>query len=1030
MASISALYEKVYNALQKVQDDDAYRKAQENRAALAQSVNRTNRIANIQKDISELLPYQSASAVYVDQSLLRSRPAPSPANREELEILYRSALTGNGNWALLYTKVSAGIAWLEHQKQAVEREPEIKSSNCSSPSADAACRKILESADLERLINAFKLLDEEYAPALMLSKNYTGVVEDVKPPLGKVTMSFPVTDGCVDIAKKVCGVYFLENTRTILIPAVIPAVTFLQVNSALAEKVMGGIRAYIISVLFHSVPIQKKIYYIDICRNDVTSLHALMPLAGQVDCPIANVAQNGEEVKKQLAELKDRQLHDPRQRLLIFRYRQEMFDHGIEPYLQWFCANANQYNLQIILVQELKDSETSFESCKPWYLPTDAKTLRSVKNKYIEEIDHHRRVFWYTEPTVIPDKVITSILEEYKSPPMITRYFDIVTDFGKLSYTKNRKRTVSLLYGVGESGEKYYLDLKGMDFSAYILGASRSGKSNLLNILITSAILNYHPDDLELWLVDFGRTEFKRYSEHIPPHAKYILIEKTTELVCSLVRKLIEEMERRGRIMSKYNVQEISELPDSVHMPRLLVMIDEFGAFKAILTSDSFDEKKTYRTYMEQLLRQGAKHGMNFIFSDQSFSDTYKALPEEGKEQIGLRVAMKASLDEMKSILEVRGRQLTDKEEMSIVNLPKYQVLFRSREMGGRLSEPIHVLYFNDEDKRRQLALIDRINAALTPNGHGRSDPMTSYVAREQLCINRDATPSFENCKKYMLSDIELWKKNVAYQDSDLLLYLGEPRNMTKVHRELLRNVRAENLVFYGSYEQNLEGIASVLYSASQSARLQNIPVEYWCDGQNVLTTRFLKKFDNSGDVITDSKRISESVQKMMDQIRNRTLKPQLIFLVGIDAVIRSIQDDLDEAAIFGGAAHPRMSDEDRERQRLRDMIAGKIAQADPTGDNVQSTFDMREHLNTVLDWAPKFGVHFVVVIQNEDELEDAAISANTFTHKAGFSSGVHTTQHFKFKRFIEGISESEMFGVQSGTTSSVYMPFDLEINK
>ena len=125
MASISALYEKVHNALQKVQDDDAYRKAQENRAALAQSVNRTNRIAKIQKDISELLPYQSASAVYVDQSLLRSRPAPSPANREELEILYRSALTGSGNWALLYTKASAGIAWLEHQKQAVEREPEI-----------------------------------------------------------------------------------------------------------------------------------------------------------------------------------------------------------------------------------------------------------------------------------------------------------------------------------------------------------------------------------------------------------------------------------------------------------------------------------------------------------------------------------------------------------------------------------------------------------------------------------------------------------------------------------------------------------------------------------------------------------------------------------------------------------------------------------------------------------------------------------------------------------------------------------------
>jgi len=1023
MAGIRELYERVYNALYQVQKSDVVKKANKQRIAETKQRMRNEQIQAIENEIAHLLPFRSASAVYVDPSLQRKGGSPRPANKEELERLYRIALTGGGDWTLLYQNASDGIAWLENEKLRLASESIPLPDNTSSEDANNACRRILQSKDTDDLLAALQALDEVYAPAIFIKQNYAVPPHTARPPLGKVAMSFPITDGCVAIAKQLFGVYFIEEQRLLLIPAVVPAVTLIQTKSCIAEKVMCGIRAYAFSLLYHSAPAPRKVYYIDTCKYDAASLGVLQPYADGPDYPIARVACNAEEMRRQLSELREHTLQNPRQRLLVFRYRQEMLDRSCEANLQWLCANAQHYDLQILMVQEVSNTESALDRLVPWYIPEQTKILRSISDKYVEDNDYHRRVVWYLEPTEIPQRIVTAMLDAYQPEPILTRYFDVCPQSHSIQYIRDRKKTVSLLYGVGESGKKYSLDLKGMDFAAYILGASRSGKSNMLNILITSAILNYHPDDLELWLVDFGRTEFKRYTQHTPPHVRYILIEKTTELVCSLVQSLVDEMERRGRIMSQHNVQDMSDLPESVHMPRLLVLIDEFGAFKAILTADSFDEKRTYRSHMEQLLRQGAKHGMNFIFSDQSFTDTYKALPEEGQEQIGLRITMKADIDEMKSILQVRGRQLTEQEDTTISSLPKYQALFRSRESGGQLSESVHVLYFTEQDKDQQLSLIDRINALYTPNGTARSNPFNQYVAHDQLCLDRDATPTFEALLKSIADDINSWKHNDAYLSSDVLLYLGEPRNMRKIQHELLRSSRAENLLIYGNYERNLHGIASVLHSVERSATLQQIPVEYWCDDHNVIASRYLKSASN---VIRDHDTIAMRVHDIRNSLQSKIPEPRIVILLGIDAIISAIQDDIDEAALF--ASYSQQSDEDRERQRLRDLMAGKAS--DNKNVAARPIVNIKEYLNGVLDFAPKKGIHFVVVIQSEDNLDDAAISLQSFGHRMGFPSGVRDSQNFKFKRFVEGISEGDMFGFMSRTGTTVYMPFAMADKK
>ena len=93
-----------------------------------------------------------------------------------------------------------------------------------------------------------------------------------------------------------------------------------------------------------------------------------------------------------------------------------------------------------------------------------------------------------------------------------------------------------------------------------ILGPSGSGKSTLLHTIISGLVMNYHPDELELWLLDFKMLEFSRYMTHTPPHVKYVLLEKSEEVVFDIIDRLQEILEERKRIFSQNQWKKLEEI--------------------------------------------------------------------------------------------------------------------------------------------------------------------------------------------------------------------------------------------------------------------------------------------------------------------------------------------------------------------------------------------------------------------------------------------------------------------------------------
>ncbi|MPZ27661.1 MAG: type VII secretion protein EccCa [Micromonosporaceae bacterium] len=145
--------------------------------------------------------------------------------------------------------------------------------------------------------------------------------------------------------------------------------------------------------------------------------------------------------------------------------------------------------------------------------------------------------------------------------------------------------------GVGTAGTAVLLDLKesahgGMGPHGLVVGATGSGKSEMLRTLLTSLVIGHPPDLLALMLVDFKGGATFAPMDGLPHLAGMVTnIEDDISLVDRMHDALFGEMRRRQELLKASgnlpNVSAYQQLRDSgtplEPLPHLLVVIDEFS---------------------------------------------------------------------------------------------------------------------------------------------------------------------------------------------------------------------------------------------------------------------------------------------------------------------------------------------------------------------------------------------------------------------------------------------------------------------
>jgi S-DNA-T family DNA segregation ATPase FtsK/SpoIIIE len=183
-------------------------------------------------------------------------------------------------------------------------------------------------------------------------------------------------------------------------------------------------------------------------------------------------------------------------------------------------------------------------------------------------------------------------LETTVGLPEILGVSDPATLDPRLTWRKRSLRDLLRVpIGVGANGGVVLLDLKesahgGMGPHGMVVGATGSGKSEMLRTLVSSLVIGHGPDRLALMLVDFKGGATFAAMEDIPHIAGMITnLQDDLTLVDRMRDALFGEMQRRQEVLKKAgnlpNVTAYHELIDEGHelepLPHLLVIIDEFS---------------------------------------------------------------------------------------------------------------------------------------------------------------------------------------------------------------------------------------------------------------------------------------------------------------------------------------------------------------------------------------------------------------------------------------------------------------------
>lgn len=198
--------------------------------------------------------------------------------------------------------------------------------------------------------------------------------------------------------------------------------------------------------------------------------------------------------------------------------------------------------------------------------------------------------------------------------------------------------------GVGATGRTVMLDIKesahgGMGPHGLVVGATGSGKSEMLRTLVSSLIIGHSPDRLAMMLVDFKGGATFAPLEGVPHLAGMITnLQDDLTLVDRMRDALYGEMQRRQEVLKKAgNLPNVTAYQDKIDagepletLPHLLVIVDEF--------SELLTAKPDFAELFVAIGRIGRSIGVHLLLASQKLeTGKIRGLESHLSYRIGLR---------------------------------------------------------------------------------------------------------------------------------------------------------------------------------------------------------------------------------------------------------------------------------------------------------------------------------------------------------------------------------------------------------
>ncbi len=229
--------------------------------------------------------------------------------------------------------------------------------------------------------------------------------------------------------------------------------------------------------------------------------------------------------------------------------------------------------------------------------------------------------------------------------------FEFIAPAPDAWWTQDSRGGIDIPLGKAGATKRQHLALgKGTSQHVLVAGRTGSGKSTLLHALIVNVALNYSPDEVELYLIDFKKgVEFKVYATEALPHAAVVAIESEREFGISVLQRLDAEIRARADRFRDVGVADLAgyrNAPGTPPMPRILLVVDEFQEF--FVEEDKLAQEAAL--VLDRLVRQGRAFGVHVHLGSQSLGGAY-ALARTTLGQMAVRIALQCSESDAHLIL-------------------------------------------------------------------------------------------------------------------------------------------------------------------------------------------------------------------------------------------------------------------------------------------------------------------------------------------------------------------------------------------
>ena len=347
-----------------------------------------------------------------------------------------------------------------------------------------------------------------------------------------------------------------------------------------------------------------------------------------------------------------------------------------------------------------------------------------------------------------------------------------------------------------------------------------AGKTALFHTYIASLVTRYSPDELQLFLLDgkFG-VSFRSYRQL--PHAQVVSLRTRPELARSVLRELLDEMERRNELFKTHRVEHYEGYralgsPDGP-LPRILLIADEFQ----LLFEDDRDQEAA--NALLRLSEQARSAGIHLLLGSQHFAPANMTHRNLVFANMHLRMAMQLTDSDVNSTTDFgpNGRRLIS----ATCDRPG-RLVFNDRAGNDQENVAVKIAMLDGERRAEIVEFMrtkwTRLTRPVVFDGDRQPDLVENPLLA--LFVDRDAWPSPPDVQRLARRSPAQGGLGVGdwlSAERPIALFLGQAFSVRGQASVILRRRQYEHLCVVG--EQHTERVA-VLGAAIASACAQAPP--------------------------------------------------------------------------------------------------------------------------------------------------------------------------------------------------------------